>query len=224
MKLSIITPILNEADGLPALLAHLLPLIHHDVELILSDGGSCDGSIQIAERAGFTVIRAARGRAYQMNAAAAMAQGEIFLFLHADTQLPPAAITEISQALATGQYAWGRFNVRIIGRPRMLPVISHLMNLRSRLTGIATGDQALFMTRQAFLTAGGFPDQMLMEDIEISKRLRALTRPACIRHCVLTSGRRWEAQGVWRTIFLMWRLRWRYWRGVPADELAKAYR
>lgn len=224
MKLSIIVPILNEAEALPALLAHLSPLAHHDTQVLFADGGSRDDSVDIAEQAGFIVVRAARGRASQMNAAAAVADGDILLFLHADTQLPPDATNEIPRALASGHCAWGRFDVRISGRPFMLRVISALMNLRSRLTGIATGDQAIFITREAFNAVGGFPDQPLMEDIEISKRLLALTRPACIRRCVHTSGRRWETHGVWRTIFLMWRLRWGYWRGVPVEKLAKAYR
>jgi GT2 family glycosyltransferase len=106
----------------------------------------------------------------------------------------------------------------------MLRIVAALMNLRSRLTGIATGDQAMFVRRALFERIGGFPDQPLMEDIELSKRLRRLSRPACLRAAVITSGRRWEAHGVWRTIVLMWRLRWRYWRGTPADELARLYR
>lgn len=105
----------------------------------------------------------------------------------------------------------------------MLRVVGHMMNLRSRWTGIATGDQAMFMTRMVFDSVGGFPDQALMEDIELSKRLLSWSRPACIHHCVSTSGRRWETRGVWRTIFLMWRLRWGYWRGVPVGLLARAY-
>ena len=106
----------------------------------------------------------------------------------------------------------------------MLTVIACMMNWRSRLSGIATGDQAMFVTRAAFDAVDGFPDQPLMEDIALSTRLRALARPACIRQCALTSGRRWEKNGVWRTMALMWRLRLAYWRGVPAGELAKAYR
>jgi GT2 family glycosyltransferase len=126
--------------------------------------------------------------------------------------------------LADNRQAWGRFDVRISGRHFMLKVVSRLMNLRSRLTGIATGDQAMFVTRSAFDAVGGFPDQPLMEDIELSKRLLALSRPVCIARRVTTSGRRWETRGVWRTILLMWRLRWDYWRGVPAQQLAEAYR
>lgn len=224
MKLSIIVPVLDEAAELPDLLAHLLPQINHDTELIFADGGSCDGSGEIIEGAGLKLVRAARGRARQMNAAAAQATGDILLFLHADTRLPLGAATEIERALATGRHAWGRFDVFINGRPLMLRVVSRLMNVRSRLTGIATGDQAIFMTRQAFDSVGAFPDQLLMEDVEISKRLLRLTHPACVKRCVQTSGRRWQTRGVWRTILLMWRLRWDYWRGVPLEQLVKAYR
>jgi rSAM/selenodomain-associated transferase 2 len=224
MKLSIIVPLLNEAQELPGLLERLAPLLRNGGEVIVVDGGSDDGSADIAERAGFTVVRTAKGRARQMNAAAALATGGVLLFLHADTQLPDSAETTIAQELADSRRVWGRFDIRISGRSAMLRVVSRLMNFRSRLTGIATGDQAMFVTRYAFNAVGGFPDQPLMEDIELSKRLLALSRPACITRCVTTSGRRWETRGVWRTILLMWRLRWDYWRGVPVQKLAEAYR
>jgi rSAM/selenodomain-associated transferase 2 len=222
VKLSVIVPVLNEAQALPRLLDRLSGL--KGSEVIIADGGSEDGSASLAERAGFRVVRVARGRARQMNAAAALATGDVLLFLHADTQLPEQAETLIVSQLTDTAHAWGRFDVRIAGRPFMLRVVSRLMNLRSRLTGIATGDQAMFVTRSTFEAVGGFPDQPLMEDIELSKRLRARSSPACIRRCVITSGRRWETNGVWRTILLMWRLRWAYWRGVPAQQLVKSYR
>ncbi len=226
MRLSIIIPVLNEAEGLPGLLEHLASLC--DSEVIVVDGGSEDDSRQTALRAGARVIFSERGRARQMNAGAAIAQGDILLFLHADTALPPSAEQLIENAIRrsgrNSEYAWGRFDVRIAGRPLMLRVVATLMNWRSRLTGIATGDQAMFVTRHAFESAGGFPDQPLMEDIELSKRLLALSRPICLRERVVTSGRRWEAHGIWRTIWLMWRLRWAYWRGADADELARLYR
>jgi rSAM/selenodomain-associated transferase 2 len=224
MKLSVIVPLLNEARELSAMLERLLPVIRNGSEVILVDGGSDDGSADMAERAGFTVVQSARGRARQMNAGAARATGDVLLFLHADTQLPDAAETTIAHGLADSGRVWGRFDVRISGRAPMLRVVGCLMNVRSRLTGIATGDQAMFVTRVAFDSLGGFPDQPLMEDIELSKRLLALSRPVCIARCVTTSGRRWETRGVWRTILLMWRLRWDYWRGVPAQQLAEAYR
>jgi len=145
------------------------------------------------------------------------------LFLHADTTLPEHADAHLLQALSQG-HVWGRFDVRIDGRPRMLAVEAAMMNLRSRWTGIATGDQAMFMRRETFAQLGGFAPQPLMEDIDMSKRLRAVGHPACLRQRVLTSGRRWEQRGVWRTIVLMWRLRWRYWRGELAHSLAEDYR
>jgi rSAM/selenodomain-associated transferase 2 len=224
LKLSIVVPLLDEARELPRLLDRLSLLARHGGEVIIADGGSEDGSAGAAESAGFTVVRSAKGRARQMNAGAAQASGDVLLFLHADTQLPDEAHMWIEQALADNKAAWGRFDVRISGRHFMLRVVSRLMNLRSRLTGIATGDQAMFLTRSAFDAVGGFPDQPLMEDIEISKRLLVLSRPVCLARCVTTSGRRWETRGVWRTILLMWRLRWDYWRGVPVQQLAEAYR
>lgn len=224
MKLSVIVPVLNEAPVLPELFAQLSELARQQAEIIVVDGGSADGTALRAERAGFRVLRAARGRARQMNAGAAQASAQALLFLHADTLLPAGAVQLVAGALAHGNREWGRFDVRIRGRAFMLRVISVMMNLRSRLSGIATGDQALFITRRAFDQVGGFPDQPLMEDIEISRRLLALSRPACIAQCAAPSGRRWEANGVWRTIVLMWRLRWDYWRGVPVQKLAEAYK
>lgn len=224
MTVSIIVPVLNEAATLPALLAHLRPLLRQGGEVLIVDGGSEDGSANLAQCAGFTVLHAPRGRARQMNCGAAQASGEVLLFLHADTQLPEGTIALVTSALANGQHCWGRFDVRILGRHFMLRVVSRMMNVRSRLSGIATGDQAIFVRRAAFEAVGCFPDQALMEDVELSKRLRQLSRPACLHRCVSTSGRRWETDGVWATILLMWRLRWDYWRGVPAAQLAKAYR
>ena len=156
--------------------------------------------------------------------AAAGAGGEVLLFLHADTRLPAGASRLIADALRDGTHRWGRFDVRIAGRPFMLRVVAWSMNVRSRWTGIATGDQAIFIDRTTFSSVGGYPDQPLMEDVELARRLCKLSRPACIASKVTTSGRRWETRGVWRTILLMWRLRWAYWRGASPHELAKAYR
>lgn len=220
--LSIVVPMLDEAGRIGALLESLAPLRAQGVEVIVVDGGSHDGSVAAAQVRADAVLNGPRGRARQMNHGAAQARGAALLFLHADTRLPPEAFAAVRQALATR--AWGRFDVRIEGRSAMLPVVAALMNLRSRLSGIATGDQAIFMRREAFNAVGGFPDQPLMEDIELSRRLRALGRPACLRARVATSGRRWDERGAWRTIFLMWRLRWRYWRGAAPDALAREYR
>lgn len=224
MTLSIIVPMLNEAVALPAMLAQLAHWRTRGCEVVLVDGGSTDGSAALAGIAGFTVVEAERGRARQMNAGVVAARGEVLLFLHADTQLPADADAAVRVALADTRREWGRFDVRISGRSPLLRVVAALMNLRSRLTGIATGDQAIFVRRDAFAAVGGFPLQPLMEDIEISRRLRCRSRPVCLRQRATTSGRRWEQRGVWRTIWLMWRLRWAYWRGVPAEVLAEAYR
>jgi rSAM/selenodomain-associated transferase 2 len=222
-KLSIVMPALNEAASIESVLTALQPLRERGHEVIVVDGGSSDHTAALATPWADAVLDAARGRATQMNAGAAAARHAVLLFLHADTRLPPQADALIQRAVDAGR-VWGRFDVRIEGRAPMLRVVAALMNLRSRLSGIATGDQAIFVTRAAFENVGGFPLQPLMEDIELSRRLKRLGRPACLRERVRTSGRRWEQRGVWRTIFMMWRLRWRYWRGESAARLAEAYR
>ncbi len=223
-RLSVVIPALNEAAGMAAALQALAPLLARGAQLLVADGGSQDDTVALALAGGAQVINAPRGRALQMNAGAHQAGGDLLLFLHADTQLPPDADRLIAQALAAGPCVWGRFDVRIEGHPRMLRVIAAFMNRRSRWSGIATGDQALFMTRAAFDAVDGFPAQPLMEDIEMSKRLLKLSRPACLRARVVTSGRRWETRGVWRTVLLMWRLRLAYWRGAAPEHLAELYR
>jgi len=220
--LSIIVPVLNEAAGLTQLAIHLAPFSQAGAQVLLVDGGSDDSTPELAQHAGFQVIRSERGRAQQMNAGATHAQSNTLVFLHADTRLPKDALALISKGLME-THGWGRFDVHIAGRPAMLRVVAGMMNWRSRFTGIATGDQAMFMTREAFEAVGGFPVQPLMEDIEMSRRLRALSSPVCLRERVVTSGRRWETRGVWTTIVLMWRLRWAYWRGVAPAVLAQAY-
>ena len=222
MKLSIILPALNEAAGIVATLAAVQPLRAAGHELIVVDGGSVDATVMLASVAADQLIHSMRGRALQMNAGAAVASGDALLFLHADTRLPEHAADWVAAALQ--RRSWGRFDVHLEGRPLMLRWVAVLMNLRSRLSGIATGDQAMFMTRAAFAAVGGFPEQALMEDIELSKRLKRIGPPANLRQRVSTSGRRWEQHGVWRTILLMWRLRFDYWRGVPAERLALRYR
>jgi rSAM/selenodomain-associated transferase 2 len=221
VRLAIVIPVLNEATGIAAALAPLQALRRAGHSVIVVDGGSQDATPALAAPLADRVITAPRGRARQMNAGAAAADGDILVFLHADTRLPEHAAATIATALKA--HAWGRFDVRIAGRPRMLRVIAALMNLRSRLSGIATGDQAIFVTRAAFDAVGGYPDQPLMEDIELSKRLKRIGPPACLRERVTTCGRRWEQHGTWRTIRLMWRLRFDYWRGVPAERLVERY-
>jgi rSAM/selenodomain-associated transferase 2 len=223
MKLSIILPVLNEAQQLPQVLECLGPARERGVEVIIVDGGSEDGTLAAAVRAGARLVNSPKGRARQMNAGARIAGGDVLLFLHVDTVLPEHADQLIEAAICDRRRVWGRFDVDIRGRPWMLRVIAVRLNWRSRISGIATGDQAIFVVRSAFEAVGGFPDQPLMEDVELCKRLRALSLPACLRARVVTSGRRWESRGVWRTIVLMWRLRWAYWRGVPPSVLANLY-
>ena len=219
--LSIVIPALNEADTIVATLARLQALRAGGHEVIVVDGGSTDATVARAEPLADRILAAPRGRARQMNAGAAVARGDVLVFLHADTSLPEHAVAVIRSALR--HRLWGRFDVDIEGRAWMLRMVAAGMNLRSRLTGIATGDQTLFISRTAFAAVGGYPEQSLMEDIELSKRLNKLGPPACPRERVVTSGRRWEVNGVWRTILLMWRLRFDYWRGVPATRLATRY-
>jgi rSAM/selenodomain-associated transferase 2 len=222
MRLSIVIPVLNEAAGIAAALERLGILRRDGVEVIVVDGGSSDDTRALAAPACDRVIDATRGRAAQMNAGAAAATGDVLLFLHADTQLPDNAHRLILDGLADGSHVWGRFDVRIDGPP-ILAVVAAMMNWRSRLTGIATGDQAMFVTRAAFEQAGGFPQIALMEDIALSRRLKKLSRPFCIGARAVTSGRRWQRHGTLRTILLMWRLRFDYWRGIDPKDLARRY-
>lgn len=231
MNLAIIMPVLNEADTIAGALDALEPARVAGAEVIVVDGGSGDRTREIAARRGARAIDAGRGRATQMNAGAAATRAETLIFLHADTRLPDGAIDMVRAAVdaggdvggPAGGHAWGRFDVRIAGAGPPLALVAALMNLRSRLTGIATGDQAMFMTRAAFAAVGGFPEIALMEDVEMSRRLRRLSRPLCLRARVTTSGRRWEKNGVWRTIMLMWRLRLAYWLGADPNALARRY-
>jgi rSAM/selenodomain-associated transferase 2 len=221
--LSIIVPCLNEAEGISGALAALAPLRARGAEVIVVDGGSSDGTVERAAPLADRVISAPRGRASQMNAAAARARGEIMLFLHADTLLPESADALVVEGLKRSRRGWGRFDVVISGGNRLLRVVAWLMNVRSRLTGIATGDQAIFVTRSLFTAAGGYPEIALMEDIALSKRLKRFGRPLCLRHRLVASGRRWEKHGVVRTILLMWRLRLAFWLGADPGKLAVRY-
>jgi rSAM/selenodomain-associated transferase 2 len=222
-KLSIIMPVLNEGDGIAAALDALADLRALGTELIVVDGGSRDATLQQAQLRADQVVLAPRGRALQMNAGAEKASGEVLLFLHADTRLPAEADRVVLNGLNRSRRAWGRFDVRIEGRSPLLPVVAWLMGLRSRLTGIATGDQAIFVRREAFQAVGGFPAIALMEDIAMCKRLKRLGRPLSLRMCVTTSGRRWEKNGVLSTILLMWRLRLSYFFGADPKKLARQY-
>jgi rSAM/selenodomain-associated transferase 2 len=220
--LSLILPVLNEAATLPVQLAALQGLRTRATELIVVDGGSGDRTVELARPAADRLLDAPRGRATQMNAGAKVSRGEVLLFLHADTTLPPAADDLIRSAIATGA-AWGRFDVRIDGRQPLLRIVERMMNWRSRWSGIATGDQAIFVRREVFERVGGYPELPLMEDIALSKRLKRFAPPACLRQRVITSGRRWEKHGVLRTILLMWRLRASYFLGADPQQLAIRY-
>ena len=222
MKLSIIMPVLDEAAEIETALSALAPYRRRGVEVIVVDGGSSDGTAERARVLAARVIAAPRGRALQMNAGAAVATGDVLLFLHADTQLPENADGLVLDGLARSGRAWGRFDVRIDGGG-LLRVVAIMMNWRSRLTGIATGDQAMFMTRAAFDKAGGFPQIALMEDVALSVRLKRFGRPCALRARVTTSARRWRKHGTMRIVLLMWRLRLRFFLGADPAKLARAY-
>jgi rSAM/selenodomain-associated transferase 2 len=213
-RLSVVVPALNESAGLRAALEALAPLRARGHEVIVVDGGSTDGTAQLAAGLCDQLLVTARGRALQMNAGARAASGRMLVFLHADTRLPADfVIPEAS--------LWGRFDVHIDGRHPLLKVVAWSMNLRSRLTGIATGDQAMFVRRELF---PGFPEIALMEDIALSRLLRRRGRPTCLRDKAVTSGRRWESRGVLRTIILMWVLRLLYFLGASPARLARLYK
>jgi rSAM/selenodomain-associated transferase 2 len=222
--LTIIIPVLNERGLIATLLASLESFRERGVEVVVVDGGSEDGTQAAAAPGADQFLVAPSGRARQMNAGVAVAHAPVLLFLHADTRLPAKADELILNGLAATGLEWGRFDVRIEGTSRWLPFVAWLMNQRSRVTGIATGDQAMFVTRRAFDAVGGFPDQALMEDVELSSRLLRRGQPLCLGPPVVTSGRRWTARGVWRTIALMWWIRLLYFLGVTPDRLARLYR
>jgi rSAM/selenodomain-associated transferase 2 len=221
MLLSIIIPTCNEAEIIVNTLKPLQALREH-CELIIVDGDSIDNTVLKASPYVDRVIKSTPGRALQMNAGAQQAQGDTFLFLHADSYLPQNVTVIIQQALSQG-YCWGRFDIHLTGKPRLLPVISLLINYRSRLTGIATGDQAIFITRQTFTTIGHYPVIELMEDIALSKKMRSVAKPFCSRNKVISSGRRWEQYGCIKTILLMWWLRLLFFSGTPTTKLNKLY-
>ena len=221
MRLSLVIPALDEAAGIQSSLRALQPLRARGAEVIVVDGGSTDATAALAAPLADRVLAAPRGRARQMNAGAAAASGEALVFLHADTRLPADADRLVAAALE--RHAWGRFDVDIDSRRASLRIVAAMMNLRSRLTGIATGDQAIFATAGAFRRIGGFPEIALMEDVAFSALARRLAPPACLRERVLTSGRRWEKHGVLRTIVLMWRLRAAFAMGADPDTLARRY-
>jgi rSAM/selenodomain-associated transferase 2 len=221
VRISVIVPVLNEEPLIVAALSGLQSLRARGHEVVVVDGGSTDATVALSQPLADRVISAPRGRASQMNAGARAATGEALLFLHADTRLPEAADALVLDALE--HHAWGRFDVTIDSAHPLLAVVAFMMNLRSRITGIATGDQALFVGRETFEKAGGYPPIALMEDVALSALLKRSGAPACLRAKAVTSGRRWEQRGVLRTVVLMWRLRLLYFLGVDPARLARTY-
>lgn len=222
-SLSIIVPVLNEGERIAAALDALAPMRALGVEVVVVDGGSRDATVQRARLRADKVVSAPRGRATQMNAGAEKATGDILLFLHGDTRLPSDADHVLLNGLERSGRIWGRFDVQIDSKDLLLRIVGRMMNFRSRLTGIATGDQAIFVKREAFQQVGGFPPIELMEDIALSKLLKRIGSPLCLRERVVTSARRWEKHGVISTILLMWRLRLAYFFGADPKELAQLY-
>ena len=220
--LSIVMPVLDEAPQIARRLQALQALRAQGVELVVADGGSADATAHLAAGLADCVLLAPRGRAAQMNAGAAACRGHVLLFLHADTALPDTAPQAVMRAIADGAL-WGRFDVRLDGSHPLLRVVETLMNLRSRLTGIATGDQAIFVRREVFERAGRYADMALMEDIALCAALKRLAPPACLRATVLASARRWERHGVLRTVLLMWWLRAAFFFGADPARLARRY-
>jgi len=222
--ISVIMPALNEADGIVDTLQALQDMRLRGVEIIVADGGSSDNTVAVCAPLADRVITAATGRAVQMQAGAALARGSVLWFLHADSRAPGDADRIIATALGSGRHDWGRFDVRFPQAGLLLGVVAILMNLRSRLTAIATGDQGIFVTRKLFERVHGFPQIPLMEDIALSRRLKRHSRPACPRAKLITSARRWQVQGPLRTILVMWSLRLAYFLGASPAWLAQFYR
>jgi len=220
---SIIIPVLNEAGALPDTLRQLQSWRQAGHEVIVVDGGSDDGGLALSVANVDQCLGADRGRALQMNLGASQAKHDWLIFLHADTELPATAMPVMQAIFSDPNTVWGRFDINLSGRSRLLAVIAWFMNTRSRLTGIATGDQAIFVRKSDFIKVGSFPAIALMEDIELSSTLKQLAKPVCLSERVISSGRRWEHNGVVRTVFKMWLLRFRYFLGSRPDVLEKEY-
>lgn len=222
LSVGCVIPVLNEAKGLHGLISRLVHL--EADEIVLVDGGSIDGSREILQESGLEWIRSEPGRAIQMNAGSSRIKSDIVLFIHADTEITSSDIEVVRKVMRDSQYAAGRFDVRLSGGAVAFRLIESMINLRSRLTKISTGDQCIFVRRSVFDEMGGFPNQPLMEDIEISKRLKRLGGIACLHEKVITSSRRWQRFGIFRTVVLMWRLRLLYWLGGDVQALVQMYR
>ncbi len=222
MKLSFIIPVLNESKNIETILKQLQPYQENRHEVIVVDGGSRDNTIDSVSSLPVKLLISKPGRAMQMNIGAEQADGEVLVFLHADTQLPSNAPDLIVKTISQG-CRWGRFNVRLSGRHVLFRIIETMMNLRSCVTSIATGDQVIFVQRSVFEKVGGYSEIKLMEDIDLSKRLKYFGRAACVKARVTTSSRKWEQNGILKTVWLMWRLRLFYYFGVSPDKLFSKY-
>lgn len=221
MRISVILPVLNEEKTIGRTLAAVMAL--HPHEIIVVDGGSTDRTRRISVEAGAKVLMTGPGRARQMNRGALDASGDVLLFLHADTRLPASALRDIAAALNDARYVGGRFDVELDSDRWLLNLVSFMISLRSRLSKIGTGDQAIFVRRETFAELGGFPEMPLMEDIAFCRMLKRMGDVACLKSKVVTSARRWETDGVWRTIFRMWTLKLLYLAGVSPARLKRFY-
>ncbi len=222
MKLSIIIPVYNEQDIILEKLKALRNICPDDIQLIVSDGGSSDETAALAKSCVDTIVSSTKGRSYQMNAGANVATGDLLLFLHIDSVLPGNYLQCLAD-ITRSNHTWGRFDVSFTNTSFVFSLIAFMMNFRSRITGVATGDQAIFMTRTVFNKVNGFPEIDLMEDIAICKKLRKTGSPLCIKEKVITSSRRWEENGIFKTIVLMWFLRLLYFLRIHPDKLGKIY-
>jgi len=222
-NISIIIPVLNEGNNIQQTLLNLQLVRKQDVELIVVDGGSDDNTVELAKPLCDFVIQSSPGRAKQMNAGANLANGAVLLFLHADTQLPSFFHKNLLGEMKMQNKKWGRFDIKLSSNKLVFRVIESMVNIRSKLSGIATGDQAIFIEKELFAHVKGFPQIDLMEDVAISTTLKKIEFPLCLKLKVITSSRRWEQYGIWKTIILMWKLRYAYFRGEDPNRLARKY-
>ena len=222
MFISIIIPVLNEEDSIKELLLQLQPYRKQGHEVIVADGGSDDKTISISTTLADKVIQSQPGRALQMNKGADNSGNEILWFLHADTIIPENAIEEIQNALNKSD--WGRFNIKLSGSHILFRIVETMMNIRSCVFAIATGDQGIFVKRTIFKQVNEYSNIPLMEDVELCKKLKKVSKPVCLKETLITSSRRWEKNGISTTILLMWKLRFLYWLGVSPEYLAKQYK
>jgi rSAM/selenodomain-associated transferase 2 len=224
-KISFIIPCLNEEDNIRATLLPLQSLRQRGHEIIIGDGGSTDNTISSAKNLYDQLVSSKKGRALQMNSAAKLSSNDILCFLHADTLAPENIDSLILDGLQNSYKIWGRFNINLSGKHWLFRIIEASINIRSCISGVASGDQGIFIYRNVFDKINGFKPMPLMEDIDFSKRLKETSRPICISNSpLITSSRRWERHGILRTVFLMWRLRLKFFMGVPTEQLENLYR